>query len=330
MDRTDPDAHGEAVVLGVDGGGTQTTAWIAPLSPSARAEPLGQGTAGPGNPRTYGFDVAQRNMAVAVAQAQSDAQRNGHFQPETTHVVAACLGISGAGREVERRELERWALQSGLAQLVQVTHDAEIVLATASPLHTGIALISGTGSLAWGRNVTGQTGRTGGWGYLIGDEGSGYAIAIAALRAAACAADGRGPATLLLPRLMDELQARQSHELISRLYQAEMSRDRIAQLTSVVFRAAAEDPVAAGIISRAAGDLAVMVATLQQQLQLPASDLTLALAGGVLAHQESLRSEVVARLQAYEISPAATVVVAAPAAGAVALARRLARGASVP
>ncbi|MEX2027532.1 MAG: BadF/BadG/BcrA/BcrD ATPase family protein, partial [Pirellulaceae bacterium] len=131
------------------------------------------GTAGPGNPRAAGFDVAQSNINAAIEQAFADAKL-----PRES-VSAACFGLAGCGREEEQERIRSWAGERRIAAVVQVTGDAEPILAAASPDNWGIALICGTGSLAWGRNQRGQTARCGGWGYLIGDDGSAYAIALA-------------------------------------------------------------------------------------------------------------------------------------------------------
>ena len=93
-----------------------------------------------------------------------------------------------------------------MARSVRIVHDAVPILAAGSPEGWGVALISGTGSLAFGRDRQGRSCRAGGWGFLFGDEGSGYAIALAGLRAAAQAADGRAPATRLLEGFLERFQ----------------------------------------------------------------------------------------------------------------------------
>ena len=84
-----------------------------------------------------------------------------------------------------------------LARHVEVTNDAAILLAAGTPDGWGVALVSGTGSIAFGRAPDGRTARGGGWGYLLGDEGSAYALVLAGLQAVARAADGRGEPTCL-------------------------------------------------------------------------------------------------------------------------------------
>src|SRR5262245_59230190 len=138
------------LILGVDGGGTKTVAWLAPLDDAQNSIILGRGQAGPGNPRAAGFDVAQANITAAIEAAFADAKL-----PVTT-AAAACFGLAGAGRESEQTRIANWAMQRGIATRVRVVGDAEPILAAASPDNCGIALICGTGSLAWGRNRAGE------------------------------------------------------------------------------------------------------------------------------------------------------------------------------
>src|SRR5689334_20702064 len=220
----------DELILGVDGGGTKTVAWLSRQVAAAAA--LGQGSAGPSNARAVGFPDAQRNIEAAIDAAFQTAglQRN--------KVAAACLSLAGMGRASDRESMRAWALEKNIASRVEITTDAESVLAAASPRRVGIALICGTGSFVWGRDETGRNERAGGWGYLLGDEGSAYGTAVAGLQAAAQAIDGRGPKTLLVERFQDRLQAPVPFDLIERIYNPSMTRDKIAALAEVVFDAA--------------------------------------------------------------------------------------------
>lgn len=307
------------LVIGVDAGGSSTVAWLSDLN-ADRAEPLGQGLAGPGNPRAIGFNDATEQIANAISSAFADARL------PMAPVAGLSLCVAGAGREDEQRQLHEWAKLRGLADHIQVSHDAAPILAAASADNVGIALISGTGSLAWGRNAEGDTERAGGWGYLFGDEGSGYTIALAGLRAAAQAADGRGPQTELLDAFMHRLQATTPSDLIGQVYRADQSREQLAASAAVVFDVASQDSVARNILTRAAQDLAAMVQTLAKRLRFAPSDFTLGLAGGVLIGRPDFRSAVIREIK---MAPEHTVVVPAPVAGAIGLARRLVSGCGV-
>lgn len=278
---------------------------------------LGRGQAGPGNPRAAGFDVAQANIALAVQYAFDQAQL------PRVPANAACFGLAGAGRPIEQSRIARWAEEFGIASRVQVVGDAEPILAAASLDSIGVALIVGTGSFAWGRNGQGETARTGGWGYLLGDEGSAYWIARAGLTAAVKAADGRGSGTVLLEAILKELKATDAAELVERIYGPEMTRERVAGLAAAVFASAANDSAARAIIETAASELAEMVGTLCRRLQLPAKGYALALAGSVILNQPLLRTLLEQRLAERDCTPQIIHAVEEPVAGAIALARRM-------
>lgn len=306
------------IIIGVDGGGTKTVAWLSPLDDAANSIVLGRGQSGPGNPRAVGFDFAQANIFAAVEAAFVDAKL-----PRAT-AVSACFGLAGAGREVEQQRLASWALDRQIARMVNVTGDAEPILAAASADNCGIALICGTGSLAWGRNATGETGRCGGWGYLLGDEGSAYAIAVAGLQAAMRATDGRGQATVLCERFQAELNAPSTSDLIDRVYAPEMPRERLASLAKVLFEAAKSDGIAKQIVNSAAGHLAEMIRVLSHRLGLAAGSYLLALTGSVILSQEAYRENVLAELRSRAAVPGSVALVTEPVRGAVALARKAA------
>jgi N-acetylglucosamine kinase-like BadF-type ATPase len=321
------------LVLGVDGGGTKTVAWLAPLNPlpsregGLRSEPgeglpassgaLGRGTAGPGNPRAAGFDVAQANIDAAIAAAFAEAQLP--RQP----VAAAWFGLAGCGRAEEQERITAWAESRGIAYMMQVSGDAEPILAAASPDNWGIVLICGTGSLAWGRNSQGRSARCGGWGYLLGDDGSAYAIALAGLRAAVRAADGRGLPTELLSHFLVQFGVSEPPELVEKIYGPEMTVERIAALAVTVFKSAPSDPVADKILTGAAKELAKMTAALVGRLQLPPRGFPLALAGSVLLNQPDFRRRVGAEIAMRGCQPS-ELAVGEPVEGAVKLARQLA------
>ena len=304
------------LVLGIDGGGTKTAAWLTSVSASREEEPLGRGTAGPGNPRSAGFEVAFANIDAAIASAFVDARI-----PRQT-VQAACLALAGADRPAERTRLTEWCDRRAIAGRVVLTNDAEPLLAAASPEKWGVALIAGTGSFAFGRGRSGSAARCGGWGYLLGDEGSGYAIALAGLRAAARAADERSAPTQLLSLFQQRLQVDTPQGLVEAIYRPEVQRRQIADLADIVFDAEiAGDDTAKQIVSSAATELALLVQTLVGRLQLPTGHFPLALTGGVLLNRANLRATVEQHLANAGVAPSGVTLVPHPVRGAVQLAR---------
>jgi N-acetylglucosamine kinase-like BadF-type ATPase len=312
-------------LAGVDGGGTRTRAAVAHACPHNRPRIVGQGEGGPGNPCRVGVDEAGRNIRHAIERAFHAAQI------PITPVAALCLGLAGTGRELLRAQMENWARDQRLAERVRVVHDAELVLWAGTDQGTGqgigLALIAGTGSFCYGRNAAGVTARVGGWGPLLGDEGSGYAIAVAALQAVVRAADRRSPPTVLTEWLLRELDARSPSDLIPVLDMHGPDRadsHRLAALTPIVLRAAAEgDPTARAIRAQAAKELADLVLDLARNLNMAPGHYALAVAGGLLIHDGPLRQAMSDRLEAAQYAPQRLAVVPEPVRGALLLAQQL-------
>ena len=245
------------------------------------------------------------------------------------------LALAGSDRDENRRVLQQWAANRGLAGRFRVVHDALPVLVAGSPDGWGVALIAGTGSFAFGQTHDGRTARAGGWGFRFGDEGSGYAIAVAGLRAAAKCADGRGPATRLLPALLDRLALEDPAGLIPAISRLDarptFGRDprsvgapaAVAALADVVTQTAEQgDAVAQQIVHEAAGELAGMIAAVVRRLDLPAAGFPLALAGGALLGSQRLQTCLGTDLASRGLLPDPVVKVPQPVVGVLKLAQR--------
>ena len=277
--------------LGLDGGGSKTLAVIV----DAAGGECGRGVAGSSNHEVVGLEQAVTAILHAAERAALAAQT-------ALPVTSAWLGLAGMDH---LGDCERLAPRvSSLARAVRITNDAELAL-SALPRQVGVALISGTGSIALGRNAQGQTARVGGWGHIFGDEGSGYAIGRAGLQAAARAADGRGPATALLDRILAAWELSAPEALLARVYQP-FDKTAIAALAPLVLTLAAEgDEAARHIEAGAARELALAVTTLARALDFPPGPLPLACAGGALVHHERLRALVVEEVSGRQPSPPA-------------------------
>ena len=308
--------HSDDLVLGIDGGATKTVAWLARRSGEVEPAVVGRGTAGPANPQAIGFDAALENLDLAIAAAFDETG----VTPGP--VAAAVLGLAGSDRDENRRVLNAWAEKRRVARRFRVVTDALPVLVAGSPDGWGIALIAGTGSFAFGKTADGRTARAGGWGYLFGDEGSAYWIAVAGLRAAAQSADGRAPPTRLVDALLARLRLESPRELVTAVYSMASDRARIASLADVVTQSADEgDAAARQIFEQAAAELAAMVAAVARKLDLSATPFPLALAGGVLLGSEKLRSSLKERFDLSDLHPAPVAEVRDPVLGALRLAQ---------
>lgn len=241
------------LLLGVDAGGTKTVCAITDLAGNT----LGEATAGPGNCQSLGYDSAAASVMSAVTGATTAAGVG------LDSVVAGCIGMAGAGRP-EDQEAMVAALKPLQRMRLQVVDDARIALAGALDAAPGVVIIAGTGSIAYGVGSDGVVARAGGWGWMIGDEGSGYEIGRRALQAALAVRDGVGPPTRLAERICNRWQLERIDEAIPRLHTMREDVQReIAALSQVVTVLAVEgDDVAQGLLDaagRALGQLAFAV-----------------------------------------------------------------------
>ena len=242
------------LILGVDGGGTSTTAWLA----HSPADVVGIGRAGPSNAKAIGIPAARQAVSEAIVSAFSHAGIN------RKTVDSACLGLAGFDRPEDRNLLDEWNKSEGWSKTIVHANDGDLVVAAGTPDGWGIGVIAGTGSIAVGRDRDGKKTRAGGWGSLIGDEGSAYSVVLAALRMVARRADGRDPLPTggdrLGERLCEALGVDSPARIVSAIYAPGFDRARIAGLAPVVLATLSECPeIDMKILARAGADLAEMV-----------------------------------------------------------------------
>ncbi len=135
--------------LGIDGGGTHTVALLA----ADTATILGRGAAGPSNRQAVGTERALAALDEAVSAAFTTAKL------PRGPVSSACLGLAGADRDDDRAVIRAWAERVRLADKIEVTSDAAILLAAGTPQGCGLVLIAGTGSIAFGGTADGRRTR---------------------------------------------------------------------------------------------------------------------------------------------------------------------------
>ncbi|MEM8532936.1 MAG: BadF/BadG/BcrA/BcrD ATPase family protein [Chloroflexota bacterium] len=298
------------LVLGIDGGGSKTSAVLA----DAAGTVLGVGIAGASNYQAIGFDNATQSISAAIADARQKAAL-----PLETVVDAACFGLSGIDRPHEQAQFTEWVKSQNIAKQHMVVNDAEILLAAGTPDGWGIALICGTGSICYGHSPGGQIARSGGWGYLLGDEGSGYDIAVHALRWVTQTADGRANANTLLRATLNHFKLDNAEQLIGYVYRPEATQAEIATLARVVVQLAEnKDPYAYTILDQAGRELSRVISAVVRKLEL--HEPHVALGGGVL-HDDSVLWYRTNKHVHFALGPATRVD--EPVYGAVILARRL-------
>lgn len=306
-------------VIGMDGGGTKTE--LAALSPQGL--PLAKARGFSTNPYSVSVEAAVREI-VRLMEELSRAPELAGMSP-----AGLCIGMAGVDSEREKQGVLRPLLpalrERGFGDMpVHILSEAEITLMAALGRPYGVLVISGTGSIAKALTPDGSTYRAGGWGHLLGDEGSGYAIGLRALQAAMRSFDGVAD-TELLPMILSERGYASPAELKQYVYRKDTSKSDIAAFCELCVRAAeAGDAEAARIVGEEAeklGDTAL--ALLRKDPALPS--LEVVLAGSVFQRSELFRSAFARKLAAVypQLRIALPQSSRSPAEGAALLALRL-------
>ncbi len=301
----------DRLFVGIDGGGTRSTAVALDSRGRERARLAGGPALVRSGEPTAGAERLARLCADVVRAAGG-----------TPPIAALCCALAGAGRHAERAALRDALRDAGCARVVRVTGDGEAALRDAFGAGAGVLVVAGTGSIACGRNAEGDVQRCGGWGALLGDEGSAYAIGVAALRAVVRAADGRGEPTLLTAAIAAAAGVPVPDGLVA--WADAATKAEIAALAPRVTGAAEQrDAVAGAILDAAAAALADHVPPLVERLGLGAGGarVDVAFAGGALRVGSPLRRRLAATLR--RADPRLRLLARAPdaAIGAARLAR---------
>jgi N-acetylglucosamine kinase-like BadF-type ATPase len=299
-------------VLGIDAGGTKTVCQLATDAGDVVTETRGPGA----NLARAGEADVERTLEDVIARARGDRD-----------VAAICVGMASVDRPAEAALMRAMLDRIAPRAKTLVVNDALIALEAGAPGGAGIVLLAGTGSIAYGRDTNGHAARAGGWGYVLGDEGSGYWLGRQALRSVMRAADGRGRPTTLTRLVLEHYGISRSQDLVQQIYGDGGGADptAIAALSTLVQRAAGDgDVVALLLIETSAMDLTSLASSVAMRLGL--RECAIVLAGGVLRAMPLLQTAVTTQLR--HTMPAATtrLLDAEPATGAVRLAAALTRG----
>jgi N-acetylglucosamine kinase len=262
-----------AYFLGVDGGASKTAALVTDEDGNAR----GRGLAGGSNHLRVGIEQATRNVERAVNSALVEARIGMH------EVEYAYCGIAGSDHiEHHERVVEALRIFFPRGNFI-VDNDARIALTGAVGFGSGVVIIAGTGSVAFGRNEAGKEARAGGWGPTIGDEGSGFGIARDGLSAIVRAYDGRGPKTKMTDLLCFAYGMCDPADLPRFVYATTTNTDDIARYGKLVMEAAQDgDPVAGEILHRAGRELAACVVAVANKLRMSETEFPVAYVGGAV------------------------------------------------
>lgn len=260
---------------GVDGGGTRTTVECRTMEGAA----LCREVFGPFNLNSVGEERFTALLEEIAA-----------FLGKTGECAALCIGAAGVSNPRVRELTAR--VMDGLCPW-RLAGDHEIALHGAHSGGPGLALIAGTGSICCGKNERGELVRTGGWGHLIDDGGSGYALGRDLLSAVVCQWDGRGEETALTRLLLARLEIETPQELVAYVYGGDKSR--VASLAPLVGQAAAQgDRTALDIYARNGAELGELVLAAAKRLGMETGEV--ALLGGLLTRDGRLREALAAWL----------------------------------
>jgi glucosamine kinase len=301
-------------VLGIDAGGTKTVCLLA----NDRGEVLAEARRGGAN--------LQASDELDVEKVLHDVMAD-VLDPHDVVPSAICLGIAGVDRPGDAAIVRAIMKRIGFKARVLVVNDALVALEAGAPAIPGVVVIAGTGSIAYGRNDRHEAARAGGWGYVLGDEGSGYWIGRAAIRAVLSAADRRGPDTQLTGLLLEYFGVPRAQELIHQVYQATLKPAAIAALAQSVHTAFQHgDQVAIGILRGSADQLESSALSVARRLDLVGTGFPFVLAGGMFRAVPWLHEELARRLPLAAPQSRTVLLDVEPAVGAVRLALATARG----
>jgi N-acetylglucosamine kinase-like BadF-type ATPase len=301
-------------VLGIDVGGTKTICLLANEDGTILAEAREAGA----NLQGVG-ELALEKVLHNVMESALAGQR---VLPS-----AICLGIAGVDRADDQDVVRGIMDRIGYKAAILIVNDALIALHAGIGDAPGIVVVSGTGSIAYGRNARGEAARAGGWGHVLGDEGSGYWIGRLALRAVVRHADGRGRETSLTPLVLGHFGLTDATRLIQRVYHEELAPAAIGALARYVQQAREDgDPVAAGILDQAAKELVTAATAVMKRLEMDRESFSFVLAGGMFHAVPWLCDQLKVLLPSLATNSRTIRLEEDPALGAVQLALAFARG----
>jgi len=263
-------------LIGIDAGGTKTKCAVADLTGIILLTETGKSV----NYLIAGADKTSANLFGLIFQCLKKLNIN------FSEVKQIVIGIAGAGRLKDAQQLERSLIQYSKSKKVKINSvkvlsDALIALEGAFPGKPGCILIAGTGSILFGKDVKGKIHHVGGFGRLIGDEGSGYSIGRKALQAVSGELDGRAVKTLMTKKLFDQMNISDSEELITKIYKENFDIASIAPL--VISSAEKNDKPAQRILNEEADELALHVISMMKKMNL--KKLNVAFIGGLIGNK---------------------------------------------
>lgn len=266
--------------LGIDGGATKTEGVIIDENEKIITHVLG----GPVNYHQDGEKQTAYNLEKTIKKALAKTNL------KTEDISFAVLGLAGLDTKEDKRILNQIAkglLDGTFKDRVKVVSDVEIAFAACIDKHYGAVLISGTGANCFARGKNGKSAWAGDWGYLLGDQGSGFALAQAALKAVMKDFDGRGEKTILTKLILEKLNLNEAGNLLRWVYQKEVPVSKIASLAPLVFEAyKVGDRVVQELVRTLISEMVLNVKTVAHQVGLVGEEFEIGLVGGIFKEKQ--------------------------------------------
>ncbi len=309
--------------LGIDGGGTKTEAVIATESGFV----LGRGLSGGANPHNYPLDVAFEHIREAVEHARHEVI--GKRSDFNNRFEGACIGLAGIDTEADRMKVSHYYQKIPIqyspinASKIVLCNDGFIGLKSGTDENWGVCLIASTGCNCYGVDKMGKEFTAGDWGYLLGDQGSGYAIGIEMIRMVIKEYDGRKPTSLLTEKVIQHLGLKQVADLIPWAYGGQVPVREIASLSQLYNDPALTDSIdLSEIINNTLRQLIMSYQAVSQKLDVSKGEVfTVVLLGGLF----NLKNHFLSRMKQTikSITPSARIILptCAPAEGAIKVAQ---------
>jgi N-acetylglucosamine kinase-like BadF-type ATPase len=268
--------------IGIDGGGTKTALKLS----DEKGDIVLSMEGGPCNINSMGKEA----VAKMLKELLNDTLEEAKLSMEDIKVL--CIGTAGVDRPSDKAIMEEIIRAAGFTGKTIITNDAVTALYGGVGGAEGVILISGTGSICYGRNSEGDTKRAGGWGHLIGDEGSGYYIGINAINRIARAHDGVEDRTVMSDLILEHLKLENASGLIEYVYRSGAGKSEIASLARLVDEAYTQgDSIAEEILLKAAFELFLISKAVIDSLKLNSKEATLAVNGSVIEKNQCISSE---------------------------------------
>jgi len=297
-------------VLGIDGGGTKTIGVIV----SSNGEVKGMATVGSTNMNSVGLNVVESEIKKLISELKK------HNLEAFNQISIIFAGMSGAGNAENKRKLELILERIiGKDTSFFVDHDAITALYTGTYGKEGMVHISGTGSIAYGMNRAGKRERVGGWGYLLGDHGSGFAVGQEAFMSLFDRYDQGQNQTILDTFILQHFSVKEPPEMVPIIYGESDSRRLIASIVPFIFKAADEgDRNAQNILSHHATAIAENIYCLTQKLFSEAeTQIPVVLTGGLFSREDWLVPTIKAYLESKNMKANLIIPTLPPVIGSV-------------